>query len=540
MKSTPGSAPPETTPPVFRLAAIWAAFACAAATAIQAATAIHATGPASTLIAAGTGTKNIRVEVTSDPAVPGATCTVELYDYGTTTPVRYTGTAAVPNPASTATQVVQVPVNAAELGLYGMRIQVKDGGGNVVATASGLSYAVVIARTGIGPPLMGVCTHLVGGTANPAPRILDLVWLAGFNRVRDNFWWNMIEPAAGSYVFSSRLDALVGGANGRGLKVLGILGKDTPAYAFPGGQPTSATNAAFAAYAVRCMRQYPAVNDWEIINEPNFYATDVYTPLLQTVYTAMKAERTTVNVISCGGAGAGGNATGQYETGVLNAGGRDYQNSFSVHPYMDPHDPEHGYPATGAPVPRVNVPAIWPYLNALATSNPNAGNPGGGPLNVWITEIGWSTDGDITEMQQAAYLVRTYLLAVRHGSPDNRIKTIFWYDLQDDGTDPSNKEHNFGLIRADYSPKPAYVAAAVYSSVIGTRPFAAALVDTATAKVYQYGTRYVAWGVNGPATVTFALPAGTYTRRDWQGKDTTLTSNGSCTTTVSANPVYIY
>jgi hypothetical protein len=34
-----------------------------------------------------------------------------------------------------------------------------------------------------------------------------------------------------------------------------------------------------------------------------------------------------------------------------------------------------------------------------------------------------------------------------------------WYDWKDDGPDPAEREHNFGTVRQDLRPKPAYVAA---------------------------------------------------------------------------------
>ncbi|SDU11730.1 Endo-1,4-beta-xylanase, GH35 family [Verrucomicrobium sp. GAS474] len=501
----------------------------------HAATAVQIYGPSSTLIGTGTGTRNIWVQVGSNPAVPGATCTIELYPYGTTGPVLYSGTAAVPNSTSTATQVMQVPINVGQLGIYSLRVQVKNAGGGVVWT-SNHRYASVPPRANVGPPFMGVCTHLCYSISDPAARVLDLIRLAGFGWIRDNYWWDSIEPTAGTYTFNSHQDDIVSNAQSRGLKVLAILGKATPAYNFTGGLPDSTTNAAFGRYAVKCMQRYPYVLDWEILNEPDDYdPTTVYTPLLQAVYNAMKTQNSAVNVISCGGGGAGHNVGGQYESGVLGGGGIGYQNAFSAHPYLGDNPPEIGYTATGGPITTFNVSTIWPYLTTLANNHPN---PATGTLKVWMTEMGWSVypDGE-TEMEQAAYFVRAYLLAARQGW--GTVSRLFWYEFQNGGTD-TDQESNFGLINADYSPKPAYVAASVFSASIGTYAFSQAVIDTSTAKVYKYGPRYAIWGVTGPTSVTFALPAGTYTLRDWQGRDTTITSTGTYTMTASINPSYIF
>ena len=53
---------------------------------------------------------------------------------------------------------------------------------------------------------------------------------------------------------------------------------------------------------------------------------------------------------------------------------------------------------------------------------------------------------------QAAYLARSFFLA--RTLPN--VRGYWWYDFRNDGTDKHEREHNFGLLRQDYSPKPAY------------------------------------------------------------------------------------
>ncbi|RME89988.1 MAG: hypothetical protein D6766_13885, partial [Verrucomicrobia bacterium] len=38
------------------------------------------------------------------------------------------------------------------------------------------------------------------------------------------------------------------------------------------------------------------------------------------------------------------------------------------------------------------------------------------------------------------------------------VRVSVWYDWQNDGPDPAEREHNFGLVNTDLSPKPAYRA----------------------------------------------------------------------------------
>lgn len=41
-----------------------------------------------------------------------------------------------------------------------------------------------------------------------------------------------------------------------------------------------------------------------------------------------------------------------------------------------------------------------------------------------------------------------------------------WYDFRDDGTNPGNNEHNFGIVKYDYTTKPAFAAAAQSSNIL--------------------------------------------------------------------------
>ena len=154
----------------------------------------------------------------------------------------------------------------------------------------------------------------------------------------------------------------------------------------------------------------------------------------------------------------GGGPGGDYITGVVQNGGLAFQDGFSIHPYLAPDStPDLGYPAPTSPIGggRVSLPLVLPHLKGFIGGHRK---PDGGKLDLWITEYGWFTSPVTYEHPdwiQAAYLARSYLLVRRFPVA----KTLFWYDFQDDGASAADKENNFGLIRANYSPKPAYVAA---------------------------------------------------------------------------------
>src|SRR5690606_4070006 len=80
-----------------------------------------------------------------------------------------------------------------------------------------------------------------------------------------------------------------------------------------------------------------------------------------------------------------------------------------------------------------------------------------GGRQVWITEMGWSTQLDgVSEREQAQLLARCYLAAIASGACQN----VSWYDFRNDGSDPFYNEYNFGVLRNDLTPKPAYRALA--------------------------------------------------------------------------------
>jgi hypothetical protein len=57
------------------------------------------------------------------------------------------------------------------------------------------------------------------------------------------------------------------------------------------------------------------------------------------------------------------------------------------------------------------------------------------------------------------------------------IDGVWWYDLFDDGDDPGNREHRFGLIAKDRSPKPAYTALSTINGVLKSSQVPSEKVD---------------------------------------------------------------
>ena len=78
----------------------------------------------------------------------------------------------------------------------------------------------------------------------------------------------------------------------------------------------------------------------------------------------------------------------------------------------------------------------------------------------WITEVGWSScPGDkewcVTEAEQAAYMERlAHLVRTRYTFVD----AVFYYHFVGFERDPADSEDFYGILHADFSPKPAFHA----------------------------------------------------------------------------------
>jgi len=140
---------------------------------------------------------------------------------------------------------------------------------------------------------------------------------------------------------------------------------------------------------------------------------------------------------------------------------------------------------------------------------------------VWAGEVGFSSfrrDDKtptqfytaLTEAEQAQLLVRMMVLQLAHG-----VKRIFWYDFMNDGWEPNNPEHNFGLVRNDHQPKPAIVA---YANLIHRLRHAAWIkpyVIGGGAYAFAYAPKgdaakpvLIAWVMAGTATEAIPVASG--------------------------------
>jgi polysaccharide biosynthesis protein PslG len=296
-------------------------------------------------------------------------------------------------------------------------------------------------------------------------RELDGYRAVGARWIRVEINWHVIQ-AAGPQSFNwPPFDDVVRGARERGINVLGVINY-TPPWARDGaGDPAHppARPADYAAFAAQAVRRYApmGVRHWEIWNEPNipeFWKTGpnaaAYTELLRAAYPAIKQVDPGSTVISGGlspyGAYGAVSADGRinpltFLERMYAAGAKGNFDALGYHPYNFPGLAFH--PASGWS----QMVDTSPSVRSIMTANGDAAK------QVWATEFGAPTRGGaeaITEEQLARLVTDSY----RAFGSYSWAGPLFWYAFRDLGTSGTNREHFFGLVRNDFSPKAAFAA----------------------------------------------------------------------------------
>lgn len=311
----------------------------------------------------------------------------------------------------------------------------------------------------------GIAARLTELSISQLEAVLQRLSALGVAWLRMDFPWSEIQYAGPASYNVAAIDQVVAMASKYNIQVLGIIDY-CPPWAngnqdqfYPPINPLD--YATFASYLA--LRYGPrGVHHWEIWNEPNlggyFWkpAADpaAYTKLLKLAYVAIKKADPNATVISGGLSPASDGSPTltpmSFLSGIYQNGGKGYFDAVGDHPYTYPALPN----ATDGS-------AYWwtqmyngiNNLRSIMTAN------GDGAKEIWMTEYGAPTNGSInggqvTEAVQAQMLTTAYKLR----STYNWAGPLFWYTYHDSGTDTTNPEDWFGLLRYDGSAKPALAA----------------------------------------------------------------------------------
>lgn len=298
-------------------------------------------------------------------------------------------------------------------------------------------------------------------------RRVDLMKAAGINFVRTDFTWRSIEARRGAYNFSGH-DAMMRVADRNGIFVLGLI-SHVPKWAAPITDHLDE----WLAFVEATVKRYPQVRHWEVFNEPNlenFWGSKPdpagYAQLLRLTYARIKAIDPKLFVTSGGLSGGGTRAGGysSYAEPMFAAGIDGAYDALAFHPYRYPHAPEETHYAANTYAPdKPTLEQVIGKYRALMAAH------GDGDKPMWITECGYTSyagrdlsDGTkfgtgrnlgVTDEEQADFLPRSILLAFQHG-----VSSWMWFTTITAEKDPNDKEHWFGIVHPDHTPRPAWHA----------------------------------------------------------------------------------
>ena len=274
----------------------------------------------------------------------------------------------------------------------------------------------------------------------PEPGEMNLLRASGVDYVRANFNWELTEKAAGKYDFSV-YDRMVGQFKAAGIRVLFVLNNGNKLY--DNGAPKSArAQDAYASWAQAVITHFRGEEIvWEIWNEPN---TDnswkpkadaaSYASLALKAARAMREADPKCRIIAPGTS----RIDDDFLKRVLSAELLGLIDGVSVHPYrasgpetvVKEYERVQEIIRARAPIGRENLPVVcseWGYSTAPSTG--------------------------VNDDRQAMYLSKLWLLSAAAGSP-----VSIYYGWKDDGPNPNNIDHRFGIVKSNLAPKPAYDA----------------------------------------------------------------------------------
>jgi hypothetical protein len=389
---------------------------------------------------------------------------------------------------------------------------------------------------------LGVNIHFTDQRPGEIKAIAD----AGFRWVRMDFKWDHTETERGRYDFSS-YDRLIAALAAHNLNALLILDYGNSLYDNGAPPRTEIARQAFARWAVAAAKHFAGRGViWEVYNEPNnpmFWPAqpnvNEYVALALAVGRAFRSEIPNEKLI--------GPATARIDFAFLEAcfraGLLDYWSAVSVHPYR------HSNPETVAR----DYCRLREMIESYAARRSVPPASAGGYVDIPIISGEWGYSSvwrGMSEEKQAVTLAREMLTNLANGIPIS-----IWYDWRDDGADPNEAEHHFGIVRKAYQdsrdsivePKPAYLAASTLSATFDGYAYQRRLAagsDNDYVLVFTKGDelRIAAWTTSSSVHRVFIpIKEGQFRITKYTGENTgpvSATRDG-LTVELSTSPIYL-
>jgi hypothetical protein len=405
---------------------------------------------------------------------------------------------------------------------------------------------------------MGICANLFHAKVGE----LEMLSAAGFRWVRSDCVWQAIEKKPGVYDFST-YDCLLSRLEPHHIRAVLILDYGNPLYDEGMSPHTDSGRAAYARWAVATVTHFRGRGViWEIWNEPNLHFwrpkpnAEDYAKLAVTASDAIHKVAPEEIIV---GPALGEDHLDFLEValrgGILN----DWA-GITLHPYYRRGPETYGilYDKTKALLPKYAP--VGKKIEVMCGESGYSVSWYGvhDDSPAWISGVNaishlltrWYAPLAITDKIQGEYFARLNLFNVLSSVP-----LTMWYDWRDDGKDPSNEEHNFGIVRHDYfagraevyDRKPAYDAALTYTRELTGFRFkervpTASPTDFVLSFAKDGEERLVAWTSDWAIhPATFFTPSGSYDVTSFDGKtrSSVIASGGTLTLLLDGGPQYL-
>jgi polysaccharide biosynthesis protein PslG len=310
-----------------------------------------------------------------------------------------------------------------------------------------------------------------------------LIQQAGFSWAKHQVNWDAVETAPGQFDWSE-LDRIVNTLSGKGIKVLLSLDQAPPFYRTPASGIMPSDPATFGKFTQAMAGRYKGkVQAYELWNEPNLaretgagnVSPATYLPLLKAGYQGVKAGDPAALAILAAPSTTGANIPGQVVDDIaylqqlyqLNGGeAKQYFDAVAAHPsgYSNPPDCNPDTPQCSLSGGFNNDPSFFAF-NRVQQYRDIMTQNGDSAKKIWFTEFGYCSNptppqgyeycSALGEQNQADFLTRAFQKARALDYVGGMMVWNLNFGLAVPQTD---EKWGFGIIRSDWSGRPAYKA----------------------------------------------------------------------------------
>lgn len=340
--------------------------------------------------------------------------------------------------------VVAIEYMPAALGWHEMTFELRDSGGALLERQVRTFSVGTVTRGAARYFRYGICQNLRRHLNTPLfDKMTALAGHLGVDILRTELaLWESTQPEEGQWRWQAA-DRVIDALAPLGIEIQPILAY-SPRWASTGNTESrdwkdwnkaAPRLAPWHTYVRAVVGRYgDRARHWEIWNEPDISfwrsPTAQYTGLFDTTSALIREISPDARVLNGGFAMGSRQPNPDFLQEFISTADKAHWDVLAYHDY-------HTFSQFLARRARVD-----PLLAALRPGVP-----------LWINEGGYHTLLAGGEREQALTLVKKIATAPARG-----ITAYFWYNLHDDGTDPRNSEHHFGLTRHGGDPKPAWSA----------------------------------------------------------------------------------